>query len=72
MILTINFEMTDRRRRKTIPKVVPRAAAGYGWQLKKMDNSSKTTSSSTDHPSSVAVAPAEAGVTFLFWLHPST
>ena len=31
---------------------------------KKMDNSSETTSSSTDHPSSVAVAPAQAGVTF--------
>ena len=62
--------MTGRKRRR--PKVVPRAAADFDLQVKKMDNSSKTTSSSTDHPSSVAVAPAEAGVTFLFWLHPST
>ena len=29
-----------------------------------MDNSSETTSSSTDHPSSVAAGPAQAGVTF--------
>ena len=30
MLLKINFEMTDWRRR---PKVVPRAAADFIWQL---------------------------------------
>ena len=35
MILTTNFEMTDRRRRRTRrPKVVPRAAADFVRQLK--------------------------------------
>ena len=46
-----------------------------GKRVKKMDNSSDTTFFSTDHPSSVALLPAQAGegvVTFLFWLHPST
>ena len=32
MVLTTNFEMTDRRRRR--PKVVPRAAADFVRQLK--------------------------------------
>ena len=34
-VLTINFEMTDRRRRsKTIPEKVPRVAARYARQLR--------------------------------------
>ena len=39
MLLTTNFEMTDRRRRRRRrrrrPKVVPRAAADFFRQLKK-------------------------------------
>ena len=34
MLLTTNFEMTDRRRKRR-PKVVPRAAADFVRQLKK-------------------------------------
>ena len=34
MLLTTNFEMTDRRRRRRRLKVVPRAAADFVWQLK--------------------------------------
>ena len=34
MLLTTNFEMTDRRRRRR-PKVVPRAAADFVRQLKR-------------------------------------
>ena len=35
MLLTTNFDMTERRRRR--PKVVPRAAADFVWQLKNID-----------------------------------
>ena len=34
MILTTNFEMTDRRRRRRRPKVVPRAVTDFVRRLK--------------------------------------
>ena len=34
MLLTTNFEMTERRRRRRRPKVVPRTAADFVRQLK--------------------------------------
>ena len=36
MLLTTNFEMTDRRRRRRL-KVVPRATADFVRQLKRFD-----------------------------------
>ena len=42
MLLITNFEMTERRRRRRRPKVVPRAAADFVWQLKKPYDSENT------------------------------
>ena len=33
-IMMTQFEITDRRRRRRRPKVVPRAAVDFVWQLK--------------------------------------